>query len=148
MKDERAPVRLAASLVAVAVGTVWAVLPRAFVLLLIWANVSSGFSCPLDQDGVFRDYEQALMMYAAKHRGEYPQTEGELGAIRRYLPDGRMPRDVWGRRVWYLALGDGFLLMSLGPDGVFGGEPSDDRLWWSPAKDRTERRSGWVPLGE
>ncbi len=78
--------------------------------------------------------EQALNLYRLDSGG-YPTTEQGLEALvrrperppvpRAWNPNGyleRVPLDPWGHAYVYLADGSGYMLRSLGADGVEGGD--------------------------
>jgi general secretion pathway protein G len=73
--------------------------------------------------------DQALQIYAAKHRGKYPSTSDGLEAASKYMPDGKVPQDAWGFEFQYSSPGTNssapYELLSLGKDGESGGEDSE-----------------------
>jgi general secretion pathway protein G len=82
---------------------------------------------------VIKKVEQQLQLYAAKHKGQYPSTSEGLGAIEKYLEGAS--QDAWGHDLLYFSpgtqSGDQYEIMSLGKDGVEGGEGNDGdiRSW-------------------
>lgn len=81
--------------------------------------------------------QQALEMYAARHRGRFPSSSEGLSAATTFLPDGEVPRDAWGNAFQYLrpaSNGDApYEIISYGRDGEPGGEGFDRDL--SSAQD-------------
>ena len=72
---------------------------------------------------VMAHIDDALFIYAAKHKGQYPEN---LDAIELYWRPGERIEDPWGRPFHYVrgrtVCGDGYWLVSLGSDGRWGGE--------------------------
>ena len=72
---------------------------------------------------------QALQVYAAKHRGKYPSTSQGLEAAAKYMPDGKVPQDAWGQDFQYFSPGSSssapYEVISLGKDGESGGEDAN-----------------------
>ena len=71
---------------------------------------------------LLRQVESALVVYAARNRGQYPER---LEDATRYFEDGRVPVDPWGRPLLYQRLpadqgARGYVLISLGADGLPG----------------------------
>lgn len=70
--------------------------------------------------------EEALIVYAAKHKGQYPKTSDGLAAAKKYFPDGKVPTDAWGNEFQYYSPGthgdNPYEIISLGKDGQEGGE--------------------------
>lgn len=80
--------------------------------------------------------EQALQMYAVKHKGKYPSTSQGLSAADKYMPTpGEVPTDSWGNEFQYFSPGthgsSDYEIVSLGKDGKEGGEDagSDIQSW-------------------
>jgi general secretion pathway protein G len=73
--------------------------------------------------------DQSLQMYAAKHKGKFPNTSDGLEAATKYFPDNKVPTDAWGNEFQYFAPGTHssapYELVSLGKDGQEGGEGAD-----------------------
>lgn len=71
--------------------------------------------------------EQALIAYAAKHRGSWPATLAEASP---YMEGGTLPTDAWGRQFAYQLVDTetGYVLVSYGADGREGGEGMDADL--------------------
>ncbi|MCK6505736.1 type II secretion system protein GspG [Myxococcota bacterium] len=74
---------------------------------------------------VLRNTEQNLAMYAVRHKGIWPKNVEELRGVVKCFPDEAWPVDAWGRPIAYLPIPDGYVLMSLGKDGMLGGEGLD-----------------------
>ena len=70
------------------------------------------------------DVQKGLIGYAAKHRGRWPSTLAEASP---YMANSTVPLDGWGRPFRYLVYqGErGYFLLSLGADGMIGGEGDD-----------------------
>ena len=80
--------------------------------------------------------EQALQMYAVKHKGKYPSTSQGLSAAGKYMPTpGEVPTDAWGNEFQYFSPGTHgsaeYEIVSLGKDGKEGGDDasSDIQSW-------------------
>ncbi len=74
--------------------------------------------------------EQALQMYAVKHKGKYPSTSQGLESASKYMPTpGEVPTDSWGGEFQYYSPGShgssDYEIVSLGKDGKEGGEDAD-----------------------
>ncbi|MCK6518792.1 MAG: type secretion system major pseudopilin GspG [Pseudomonadota bacterium] len=69
--------------------------------------------------------DKNLGMYAAAKKGKFPTTSEGLAAAAKYFPDGAVPKDSWGNEFIYTANGRGYEIVSLGADGVEGGEDYD-----------------------
>lgn len=74
--------------------------------------------------------EQALQMYAVKHKGKFPSTSQGLEAAGKYMPTpGEVPGDAWGNDFQYFSPGthgnSDYEIVSLGKDGKEGGEDAD-----------------------
>ena len=69
--------------------------------------------------------DKNLGMYAAAKKGKFPTTSEGLAAAAKYFPDGAVPKDSWGNEFIYTASGRGYEIVSLGADGVEGGEDYD-----------------------
>lgn len=69
--------------------------------------------------------DKNLGMYAAAKKGKFPTTSEGLSAAAKYFPDGAVPKDSWGNEFIYTASGRGYEIVSLGADGVEGGEDYD-----------------------
>ncbi len=83
-----------------------------------------------------RQVEQALQMYAIKHKGKYPSTSEGLQAASKYMPNpGEIPTDGWDRPFQYFSPGthggNEYEIVSLGKDGREGGEDvnADIKSW-------------------
>lgn len=83
-----------------------------------------------------RQVEQALQMYAIKHKGRYPTTSDGLDAAAKYMPTpGVVPADEWGNDFQYFSPGthgdNDYEIISLGKDGTEGGEEAnaDIKSW-------------------
>lgn len=110
--------------------------------LLVGLAVVSPTNCTRPQDEVLARemtraqlarVAEAVTAYAAAHDGEYPDTHDGLGGIVADLPQGRLPVDGWGQPVLYFSPpphdeAAAFELISLGRDGVPGGEGEDADL--------------------
>lgn len=84
--------------------------------------------------------DQALQIYAAKHKGKYPSTSEGLAAAAKYMSDGKVPQDAWGNDFQYFSPGTNssapYELVSLGKDGQEGGEDSNaDIQSWNLSDD-------------
>lgn len=79
--------------------------------------------------------DQALQIYAAKHKGKYPSTSDGLEAAAKYMPDSKVPQDAWGNDFQYFSpgtsSGNPYELVSLGKDGESGGDDAaaDIQSW-------------------
>ena len=77
--------------------------------------------------------DQALQVYAAKHKGKYPSTSQGLDAAAKYMPDGKVPQDAWGQDFQYFSPGThsdaAYDILSVGKDGQEGSE--DDVKSWA-----------------
>ena len=80
--------------------------------------------------------EQALQMYAVKHKGKYPSTSQGLSAADKYMPTpGETPTDAWGNEFQYFSPGshgnNDYEIVSLGKDGKEGGDDAsaDIQSW-------------------
>jgi len=73
-----------------------------------------------------KQMEQALTVYAAKHKSRFPSTGDGLEAAKQYYSDNRVPTDAWGNPFQYFAPGSHgdhpYEIISLGKDGREGGE--------------------------
>ena len=74
--------------------------------------------------------EQALQMYAVKHKGKFPSTSQGLEAAKKYMPTpGEVPTDAWGNDLQYYSPGthggNDYEIVSLGKDGKEGGEDAN-----------------------
>ena len=83
-----------------------------------------------------RQVEQALQMYAIKHKGKYPTTSEGLQAAAKYMPTpGEVPTDGWDNPFLYFSPGTHgdheYEIISLGKDGREGGEDvnADIKSW-------------------
>ena len=78
--------------------------------------------------------DQALQVYAAKHRGKYPSTSQGLEAAAKYMPDGKVPQDAWGQDFQYFSPGTHsdapYDILSVGKDGQEGSD-DDVKSWES-----------------
>jgi general secretion pathway protein G len=72
--------------------------------------------------------EQALQLYAARHKGQYPSTSEGLAPLEKYL-DGQPAVDAWNREFLYFSpgteSGKDYEIKSLGKDGAEGGDDND-----------------------
>ena len=78
--------------------------------------------------------DQALQIYAAKHKGKYPSTSQGLEAAAKYMPDSKVPQDAWGNEFQYVTPGPNgqkFDLISLGEDGQQGGTGNAEDIRYS-----------------
>ncbi len=88
--------------------------------------------------------EQALQMYAVKHKGKYPTTSQGLSAADKYMPTpGEVPTDAWGNEFQYFSPGthgnNDYEIVSLGKDGKEGGDDaSADIQSWALDGDEME----------
>jgi general secretion pathway protein G len=88
--------------------------------------------------------EQALQMYAVKHKGKYPSTSQGLSAADKYMPTpGEVPTDAWGNDFQYYSPGThsqaDYEIVSLGKDGKEGGDDANaDIQSWSLDGDEEE----------
>ena len=74
--------------------------------------------------------EQALQLYALKHKGKYPSTGDGLSAAAKYMPTpGEVPTDAWDGEFQYYSPGthgdSPYEIVSLGKDGKEGGQDAD-----------------------
>jgi general secretion pathway protein G len=72
--------------------------------------------------------EGNLAMYAAKHKGRFPEAAEDLQKVHRYFPNHTWPTDAWGGPITYRRTADGYTLTSLGEDGKPGGDGDDTDL--------------------
>jgi len=88
--------------------------------------------------------EQALQMYAVKHKGKYPSTSQGLSAADKYMPTpGEVPTDAWGGEFQYFSPGThgsaDYEIVSLGKDGKEGGDDANaDIQSWNLDGDEEE----------
>jgi general secretion pathway protein G len=88
--------------------------------------------------------EQALQMYAVKHKGKYPSTSQGLSAADKYMPTpGEVPPDAWGNDFQYFSPGThgsaDYEIVSLGKDGKEGGDDAAaDIQSWNLDGDESE----------
>jgi general secretion pathway protein G len=81
--------------------------------------------------------DEALTVYAAKHRGTFPSTSEGLEAAKKYFPESKVPVDAWGHNFQYFSPGthggNDHEIISLGKDGQEGGEDAnaDIQSWAS-----------------
>ena len=79
--------------------------------------------------------DQTLQMYAAKHKGKFPNTSDGLAGAAKYFPDNKVPTDAWGFELQYFSPGTHsnapYELVSLGKDGQEGGQDAnaDIKSW-------------------
>ena len=77
--------------------------------------------------------DQALQVYAAKHKGKFPSTSQGLDSAAKYMPDGKVPQDAWGQDFQYFSPGShsdaAYDILSVGKDGQEGSE--DDVKSWA-----------------
>ncbi|MDP2312321.1 MAG: type II secretion system protein GspG [Pseudomonadota bacterium] len=69
-----------------------------------------------------RKMEEALVVYAAKHKGKFPER---LEDAAKYMPDGEVPLDAWGNPFLYVTPRTPYVIVSMGADGKPGGEGED-----------------------
>lgn len=73
--------------------------------------------------------QEALNMYAVKHKGKFPTTSEGLEAAAKYFANGKVPQDEWGNDFQYFSPGthgdNKVEIISLGADGKEGGEDND-----------------------
>ncbi len=73
--------------------------------------------------------QDALNMYAAKHKGKFPTTSEGLEAAAKYFADGKVPTDEWENNFQYFSPGthgdNKYEIISLGADGKEGGDDND-----------------------
>ena len=73
--------------------------------------------------------EEALTVYAAKHKGKFPGTSEGLEAAKKYFPNSEVPTDAWGNGFLYFAPGThgdhDYEIISLGKDGKEGGDDAN-----------------------
>ncbi len=78
---------------------------------------------------IIHKVQEALNMYAAKHKGNFPPTSEGLEAIAKYTNNGKVPKDAWEQDFQYFSPGTNgdnrFEIISLGADGREGGEDND-----------------------
>lgn len=69
---------------------------------------------------------EQLEMFRMKH-GVFPE---ELEEMAKYFPNGKVPTDSWGRPYLYLHQPGGldYFVVSLGADGVVGGDGEDEDI--------------------
>lgn len=82
--------------------------------------------------------EEALTVYASKHRGKYPSTSEGLDAAKKYFPNNETPVDAWGNEFQYFSPGTHgdhpYEIVSMGKDGREGGEDANaDITSWKSA---------------
>jgi len=80
-----------------------------------------------------RQVEQALQMYAIKHKGKFPSTSEGLAAADKYMPNpGEVPKDEWDNEFQYFSPGshgdNAYEIISLGKDGKEGGDSYDSDI--------------------
>lgn len=70
--------------------------------------------------------EQAVNIYAARHRSRYPTTSEGLDAAKAFMSDGVVPTDAWGNPFLYMSPAQDsdapYEIISLGEGGEPGGE--------------------------
>lgn len=86
-----------------------------------------------------KQVENAMIMYAAKHKGKFPSTGEGLAAAKNLLPNNEVPVDPWGNAYQYFSPGThgqhDFELISLGKDGREGGaDAASDLYSWECGK--------------
>ena len=109
----------------------------ALLVGLIWRSVQ-GPACPPNREVLALMVEQELAIYAAKHRGLYPE---HLADLPRSRSTALSRADSWETPFIYQRLPDGgpaegYVLISLGADGAPGGDDENaDVAYWtlSPA---------------
>jgi general secretion pathway protein G len=73
--------------------------------------------------------EEALTVYAAKHKGKFPGTSEGLEAAKKYFPNSEVPTDAWGNGLLYFSPGTHgdhqYEIISLGKDGKEGGDDAN-----------------------
>jgi general secretion pathway protein G len=73
--------------------------------------------------------QEALTVYASKHRGKFPSTSEGLAAAKKYFPDNEVPVDAWGNTFLYFSPGthggNDYEIISLGKDGKEGGDDAN-----------------------
>lgn len=79
--------------------------------------------------------DKSLGLYAAAKKGKFPSSSEGLSAAAKYFPDGEVPKDAWGNEFIYTASGRGYEIISLGADGVEGGEDVDADIKSSEIKN-------------
>jgi general secretion pathway protein G len=84
--------------------------------------------------------EDALVVYASKHRGKFPSTSEGLDAAKKYFPDSKVPVDAWGNGFQYYSPGShggtDYEIISFGKDGKEGGEEANaDIQSWALSDD-------------
>ena len=76
--------------------------------------------------------DQALQVYAAKHKGKYPSTSDGLEVAAKYMSDSKVPQDAWGQDFQYFSPGSHsespYDILSVGKDGQEGTD--DDVKSW------------------
>lgn len=86
-----------------------------------------------------KQVENAMVMYAAKHKGKFPSTSEGLAAAKSLLPNNEVPVDPWGNAYQYFSPGThgqhDFELISLAKDGREGGaDAAADIYSWECGK--------------
>jgi general secretion pathway protein G len=86
-----------------------------------------------------KNIEQAMIMYAAKHKNKFPSTSEGLAAATVYLADKEVPTDPWGNAYQYFSPGThgahDIEIISLGKDGREGGtDEAKDLYSWECGK--------------
>jgi general secretion pathway protein G len=102
------------------------------VLMTVIAVNVLGFLDDANRDATkiqIKKMEESLVVYAAKHKGNFPSTGDGLAAVKKYLPDGEVPTDAWGNAYLYFSPGTHgehpYEIISLGKDGKEGGAEAD-----------------------
>ena len=49
--------------------------------------------------------EEALVVYASKHKGKFPSNGEGLATAKKYFPDNNVPTDAWGNPFQYFSPG-------------------------------------------
>ncbi len=72
---------------------------------------------------------EALVVYASKHKGNFPGTSDGLDAAKKYFANNEPPTDAWGHAYQYFSPGTHgdhpYELISLGKDGKEGGDDAN-----------------------
>ena len=87
--------------------------------MLITACSSTGPHQCADTEIILSRVQEALLLYAAKNHGDYPQSHIDfLASVHQY---DAPTTDAWGHPLLYFSTQTGYRLVSLGRDGVAGG---------------------------
>jgi general secretion pathway protein G len=84
--------------------------------------------------------EEALVVYASKHKGKFPSTSEGLDAAKKYFQNNQVPTDAWGNPFQYFSPGthgdNQYEIVSLGKDGREGGEEANADIYsWTTGEE-------------